>query len=141
MHDSGRVRRFEPGRDLDGHGEYLVDRHWSRCEPLAERPLDQLQDEKARAVMLLEAVDRGDVGMVEGRQHPCLALEAREPLRVPLELLGQCLDGDFALQPQVAGAINLAHAAPADRGEDFIRTDARAGCERHGPSRSHSRVG
>jgi hypothetical protein len=34
----------------------------------------------------------------------------------------QDLDGDVALQPRVAGAIDLAHSAGAEHGFDFVGT-------------------
>ena len=54
------------------------------------------------------------------------ALEARPALSVRRELLGQKLDRDVALEPRVAGAINLAHPADADEREDLVRTEARS---------------
>ena len=47
--------------------------------------LDELENQEADAVRFLEAVDRADVGMVQRREHPRLALEAREPIRVARE--------------------------------------------------------
>ena len=47
--------------------------------------LDELENQEANAVRFLEAVDRADVGMVQRREHPRLALEAREPIRVARE--------------------------------------------------------
>ena len=44
---------------------------------------------------------------------------------------GQDLDGDAAIQPRVARAIDLAHAAGADRLTDLIRTEAGAKRQRH----------
>lgn len=46
--------------------------------------------------------------MVERGQHLRLALEAGEALRIVGEGLRQDLDGDLALQPRVAGAVDLA---------------------------------
>ena len=39
------------------------------------------------------------------------------------------LDRDLALQLRVARAIDLAHATGAEWGQDFVRAEARAGCE------------
>ncbi len=38
---------------------------------------------------------------------------------------------DVALQPPVAGAVDLAHPAGAKRRDDFVRTDPGAWSERH----------
>jgi hypothetical protein len=68
-----------------------------------------------------------DVGMIEGRECSCFALEAREPFGVAREGRRQNLQRNVTVQPRVAGAIHLAHAASADFGGDFIWTVARAG--------------
>ena len=74
--------------------------------------------------------DRDDVGMRERSDGLRFALEAGAPLRVVRERRRQDLDGDVAAQPRVFRAIHLAHAAGADRGDDFIRTEACFGQER-----------
>ena len=53
-------------------GEALVER----------RPFDELHDEGSRSAALLEAEDRGDVGVVELGEQLGLALEAGEALGV-----------------------------------------------------------
>ena len=71
----------------------------------------------------------GDVRMVQRRQRLGFALEARQPLGVVGEGLGQDLDRDVATQLGVGRAIDLAHAAGAEGGDNFIRAEAGAGCE------------
>jgi hypothetical protein len=46
------------------------------------------------------------------------------------------LDGHVALEPRVAAAIDLAHAARADRAEDVVRSERRAGGQCHQASES-----
>ena len=46
--------------------------------------------------------------------------------------VGQDLERDVAIQLRVARAIDLAHAAGAEGGEDFVRAEARAGGEGQG---------
>ena len=41
----------------------------------------------------------------------------------------QHLDRDGAIEPRVARFVDLAHAARAEGGEDFIRTESGAGAE------------
>ena len=76
---------------------------------------------------LLETVDRRDVRVVEGREHFGFALKAREAIRIAGHRGGQHLDRDRPLQIAVGRAIDLAHSAGADGGEDFIGTETRAG--------------
>ena len=50
----------------------------------------------------LEAVDRGDVRMIQGREHFRFALKTREPIGIDRERGGQDLDRDLALEFRVA---------------------------------------
>jgi hypothetical protein len=47
-------------------------------------------------------------------------------------VIGQDLDGDFAAQPRIPGAIDLPHAARAQRREDLVRPETDAGGKCHG---------
>ena len=67
--------------------------------------------------------------MVQRREHFRFALESREPIRVAGQGVWQDLDRDLAIQLRVARAIDLAHPADADRRNDLIGTEARAGDE------------
>ena len=62
--------------------------------------------------------------MVERRQHLGFAFEAREPLAIGCEVFGQHLDGDVALELRIPGAIDLPHAASAERRDHLVRTNA-----------------
>ena len=62
---------------------------------------------------VFETVDVRDVRMIQRGQHLRFALESREPVGISRERLGQDLDRDVAIQPRVARAIDLAHAARA----------------------------
>ena len=84
----------------------------------------------------LEAVDRADVGMVQRREHPRLALEAREPIRVARERARQDLDRDVAPELRVARAVHLAHAARAEQRLQLIAAERCAG---HGRGRRRRR--
>jgi hypothetical protein len=46
-------------------------------------------------------------------------------------VLGEDLDRDLAAEPRVLGAVDLAHAAGTERGDDFIGTETRAGRKTH----------
>ena len=73
---------------------------------------------------LLEAVDRGDVGMVQRRQRLRFAVEARQAVRIRGHRSRQHLDGDLAREVRVGRAIDLSHSAHANLGSDFIRAEA-----------------
>jgi hypothetical protein len=76
--------------------------------------------------VLLDAVERGDAGMVQGREQPRLALEAGETVGVPGERLREGLDRDLAAEAGVTGAAHLAHAAFSREREDLVARELRA---------------
>ncbi len=79
------------------------------------------------------AVNVGDIRMVERRQHLRLAAETGETVGIVRDGREQNLDRDLAVQFRIARAIDLAHAAGAQRRDDFVRPEARAGIERQFP--------
>ena len=91
---------------------------------------DELENQEANAVRFLEAVDRTDVGMVQRREHPRLALEPREPIGVARERTGQDLDRDVARELGVVRLIHLAHAARAQQRVQLIAAKGRTGHRR-----------
>ena len=58
--------------------------------------------------------------MIQPTRRASLALKARQAFGVPGELARKHFDGDIALDPRVAGAIDLSHTARADRGNDLV---------------------
>ena len=126
------VRGLQRQGDLPCDGQHLVQGDRSLFEAFGEgRALDQLQDQRARAAGLLEAVDLGDVGVVQRGEDPGLSLEARQPVRVGGERLGQHLQRDVAVELRVAGAVHLAHAAGPERAGDVIGADPCSGRQGH----------
>ncbi len=69
--------------------------------------------------------------MRELRDAHRLALEPRESPWIHRQLRGEDLDGHFAIEPRIARAIYLAHAARADGGNDLVVSEAGAGRQRH----------
>ena len=57
------------------------------------------------------------------------ALEARQPVGVIRKRGRQDLDCDIAIEARVPRPVDLAHAAGADGGEDFVRAETSAGSE------------
>ena len=75
---------------------------------------------------MADVEQRADVRMIERRDRARLALEAVAKLRVGRERRGEDLDRDGAIEPRVARAIDLAHAARADERDDFIGAETHA---------------
>src|SRR5204863_7742647 len=97
-------------------------------------PLDQLHHQRApvrRTVEGLEAENLRDAAVAERGERLRFALEPREAIGIGGDGIGQDLDRHVAIELRVARAIDLAHAAGAEWGDDFVRADARAGSEGH----------
>ena len=60
-----------------------------------------------------------------------LALEPLSELRVESATFRKDFDGDGAVQARVARAIDLAHAACTDAGDDLISAESNAGRQGH----------
>jgi hypothetical protein len=69
--------------------------------------------------------------MIQCREQLGFALKPREAIRIMRKRLQQDLQRDVPLQLRVARAIDLAHAARAERGQDFVRAESRTRGQRH----------
>ena len=70
--------------------------------------------------------------MIERRQELGFTVEAGDAIGVDGKGGGQHLDGDVAIQLRVARAIDLAHPARADRGNDRVRPEPASGRDPQG---------
>ena len=105
-------------------------------------PLDQFHDQRGDTVRLFDAIDRGDVRMIERREHLRFAPEAGEAIGIARKIRGQQdFDGDLAAELGVAGAVDLAHATRADARHDLVqgRRAAFQACHPVSSPRSHRR--
>ena len=128
MDDTRAMRRVERARDLDRECQRLVERHWAFIEAIGERlAFNQFQDQCADAVALFDPVDGADVGMVERREHPRLALEARQAVGIRGEDSRQDFERDVSPELRIARAIHLAHAARSEQCLDLIDADPSPG--------------
>ena len=94
---------------------------------MQRRALDIFEHEVARP----DVVELTDVGMVQRGDRPRFVLESTQTIGISGEPFRKDLDRHVAPEAGVARAIDLAHAARAERGEDLVRTEAFAGSERH----------
>ncbi len=128
MNDPLLVRGFQRFRDLLRDRERLVDRSRTACDALRKIvALDQLHHQGGEVRGLFESVNRGDVQMVEGREHFGFALEARQAIRIASHRGGQHLDRNLAFQIRVGGLIHLAHTTDAYLRGDLVDADSDTG--------------
>ena len=131
MDDPLLVCRFERFGNLLRDGQRLVERDRAARDALRQVvALDQLHHDRAHTAAFFEAVDVRDVRVIEGRERLRFAREPREPVGVTGERVGQYLERDIAIELRIARAVDLAHPAGADAGDDFVDAEARAGSER-----------
>ena len=71
-----------------------------------------------------------DAGVVESGHGLRFALEPLAPFGVARGRDRQELERHEPVQPRVARLIHFAHTARAEGGDDFVRTETRAGGER-----------
>ena len=88
----------------------------------------------------LEAVDVGDVRMIEGGEQLGLALKTGEPFAVLRQLGGEHLDGHVAVELRVPCTVHLAHPTGADGRGDLVRPEADARRKAHGSQPSLGNV-
>ena len=69
--------------------------------------------------------------MIEGSSGARLLLETRHTVRIRRNAGRQQLQRDITLKPRITCAIDLAHTARADGGDNFVRANSNAGTERH----------
>ena len=84
------------------------------------QPLDELHDVVGRPVVLAHAEDRHDVGVVQLRRRPRLALESVPLLGVAEDLRRQELQRHVAAEGDLLGLVDDAHPAAADLAEDPV---------------------
>jgi hypothetical protein len=69
--------------------------------------------------------------MVQRGDRTRLSLEASSRIGVAGDFTREDFDGNRAVETSIAGLVDFAHAAGAERADDFIRTDPDAGVEGH----------
>jgi hypothetical protein len=118
--------------DVDSVADCRLQWHRAGGHHLCEGgSLDQLHDHGAPVADVDQVVDRGDARVVESRQRAGFALETGARFEIVVARERQDLESDVATQPRVAGAVDLAHAAHAERGDDLVNTEAGTRRQRH----------
>ena len=134
------VRLVQRARDLNRYRHGLLERQslaWSlqsraRRQPLGQRfALEVLHHQEIDAVLTPDVVERADMRMVQRRDGARFAIESLAQIRIRSNVRGQDFDGDCTFEARVARFVDLAHAASAQRGNDFVRPEANTGRERH----------
>jgi hypothetical protein len=121
VNDALLVRGIEGPCDLLGDIERIGERNppatrRSGNELLDCRAVNEFHDQRLRIAIVLEAVQRRDIRMIQRGQQARLALESLNRLGVGSAGLRQNLERDLTFEFRIARAIDLAHATHADQG-------------------------
>jgi hypothetical protein len=121
MDDALLVRGFKSVRDLFRDRQCLVERDRSASNALGQIvALDEFHHQRRDAFALFQAVDGRNVRMIQRGEDFGLSLKSGQSVSIPSEHWGQNFDGDVTLQLGVGRSIHLAHAAFANRRDDFV---------------------
>ncbi len=130
MDDAGTMGFVERVCDLHGVPQREVEGKCASAESIRERLAFQIpHDQEVDAIVMTDVMERADVRMIEVRDGARFALEPLAERRVGRELFGEHLDGDNTIQSGVAGLLDLAHPARAERRYHLVRTDSETGCK------------
>ena len=91
------VSRFQGLGNLAAYRERFAHRKRAAAQFSGQRlTMNEFQHQEAVAFQFLQIINRCDVRVVESGQHTCLPFEARHPLSIVSEHLGQDLQGYVA---------------------------------------------
>src|SRR5689334_5355202 len=82
--------------------------------------VEELHRDERVALMLVDLVDRADVGMIQGRRGLGLALEAAECLGIFGDVVGKEFQRDEPLELGVLGLVDDTHPAAAQLLENSV---------------------
>ena len=127
------VRRLQRLRDLLRDRQRVVEGDLSARDPLRQvLALDQLHDQGTDAARFLQAVNVGDVGVIQRRQGLRFACEPSQPFGVPRKRVGQDLQRHVTIELRVACPKHLTHPSLADRRRHFVDADSGAASKGQG---------
>ena len=116
VHEASRMSGVERLADLgeERDGSRRIERALGLQQGAEICALDVAHGDVEDAPRLPRVVDRDDVWMVDRRSQPRLAMEALAEALVLRQLRSKQLEGDLALEREILGEVDDAHAAPAD---------------------------
>src|SRR5580692_10571303 len=114
MHNSAGMSRIESIRNLNPQLEQLRNLQRTPLNHVLQGPAVQiLHGNKRFAILLPNVIDGANVRMVESRSRLRLALKAAKSLRILGDVVGQELESNKTMQPNVLGLIDNTHATAA----------------------------
>src|SRR5262249_21426185 len=141
MDDAVLVRRFERVGDLPRHRQRVSGGDRSTRDPLRQiLALDELHDERPDALLIFEAVDLGDVWVVQRGERLRFAGGPRHAIRIAADGVWHDLQVRSAIEPRVWGPKLLPRAAFANLGDDLVDAEPGRWANRHLSRRLYERA-
>ena len=125
MDDPGGVRGVQGVSNLHADRQQRLDVETATIgyARLQRGALQILHGDEGAAVLFADVMNRADVGMIQRRRGPGLALKAVHGLAVPSQFVGHELERDEAMEPRVFRFVDDAHAAATELLDDAIVGD------------------
>ncbi len=125
--------RLQGVGDLPGRLQGLVHRQRPLVQALGQiMARHQFHHQERPALVFLQTMDTGNVGMIQRRQHPRFTVEPFQPFPVACHALRQKLDGHLAVQAGVGGLPDHPHPPFADLALKAVLTQLRPDFDTHG---------
>src|SRR5579872_657210 len=123
MQDAGAVRDLQSFCDFHSNFQQLSERQCAPAQALGERlAVEELHDEEVGTVLRADVVEMANVRMIQRGNGAGFALKTLLKLGSVGEVSGENLDGHEAIEARVFRAVDLSHAAGAQRRLNFIGT-------------------
>src|SRR5215472_5087196 len=101
MNDPRRVRSIECVGNVGANSKLQLQLHRTPRDAVLQRlALQEFHCDERLAVLLVDVIDRADVGMVQRRGRLSFTAEACQGLGISGELSGQEFEGHKAVQPR-----------------------------------------
>ncbi len=126
MNDPGVVGGGQTLRNLLRDFDHALERHPStnHLDPQG-LAFDELGDQKMHVAVCADVVDRQDIWMIQRACGDRFLGESALTVGVAARPIVENLDRHCALQPGVAPAIHLSHAASTERADDLVGPEMR----------------
>lgn len=132
MDDASLMRRSERFRDLLRDRQRFGDRKRPPRDALGQLlAFDQFHDEHGLGRITAEAVDLGDVRVIQRGKRLGFPPESSQAITISCHEVGQDFQCDLSIQDSIACAVDLAHPTRTKQRDDFVWADAGPGGKRH----------
>ena len=132
MDEGVAMRGVQRVGDLRADAKQVRHRHRALGQTGRQRlAVQQLHHEVGGAVHVAHVKEGAHARVREARDGPGFAIETIARLVRDRHVGSEDLDGHEAVEPGVAGLVDLAHAAAAEWRQDLVRTEAGTGLKTH----------